>query len=112
MSLLQAQEERAAAIEMVSLGCLEFQHLEGWCPSMVPDWNVSQQRNGKTLSKMLHPQQSTSSFLLLSRSNLIVRCGSLFELVSKKQKISCKEAQEEKRKPYKDEENYEVVLGA
>lgn len=42
----------------------------------------------------------------------MVRCSSLFELVSKKQKTSCKAAQQEKRKPYKDEENYEVVLGA
>lgn len=40
------------------------------------------------------------------------RCSSLFELVSKKPKISCKEAQEEERKPYKDEENYEMVLDA
>lgn len=97
MNLLQAQEEWADALKMVSLGYLEFQHLEELWPSLIPDWNVTQQRNGKIPSKMPHPQQSISPFLCLWRSNLIIRCSSLFELVSKKQKIPCKAAQEEKK---------------
>lgn len=58
---------------------------------------------------MTHPQQSKFPFLLLWRSNRIIRCSSLFEHVPKKQKIQRKVAQEGKKKPCKDEE---VVLSA